>query len=658
MPSVNAPLTSPAAAEPAPAPFHENIPRQCLALGGWVLFWMAAEHLLRRWGLGPRHLLIAPLGVLAAAALGARGWLFRLATSVRFALAQGAFLIGAVLLAAVVPQRGPAPGPRWAAALADTTRCGEVFRSLWFGALLAALAASMLAVTWKRRPYPLARLGFLLVHVAPALMFLGLLWGRLAGVRTQEWLRPGATLDTLHPAEGPLPLPGFRLRLERSDLTPGDPGLRVYAWIPPAGPVAFPAQAGASAALGGGYRMDLLQVMGNAVATGQVVESPNAPATPALRVVLGLGLPEPLVGQLLAGSPQLGRQDEPGGRFAVVFREAWDDGLLGSLRPSPPSAEQLVLESQGRALEHSARPGDSWELPGFTLKVTRIFPDFAIRPGPDGQPEAYSRSDAAREPWAQLDLAQADGRVRRLLLSAREPEVSDRLNAANLPAGITLRYRRDGEEYQRRFVVFTRRDLRIRLLQDGRILREEPLVLQRPFIVEPGLSVTPEHLIERADPVLVAGPDGNAPGRHPALRARISDPRTGAVEERWLEARLPGGPAPVVRFLDGKVALSYRDRLPEAGDDHSELVILDAQDRELGRKLIGPGQPLDFGGFRFRQTRGDPDDPQVAGIEAVREPGLWLIRTGFASLLLGCVWMFYLKPALKRRARGAQEATS
>jgi hypothetical protein len=87
-------------------------------------------------------------------------------------------------------------------------------------------------------------------------------------------------------------------------------------------------------------------------------------------------------------------------------------------------------------------------------------------------------------------------------------------------------------------------------------------------------------------------------------------------------------------------------------------VILDAQDRELGRKLIGPGQPLDFGGFRFRQTRGDPDDPQVAGIEAVREPGLWLIRTGFASLLLGCVWMFYLKPALKRRARGAQEATS
>jgi hypothetical protein len=39
----------------------------------------------------------------------------------------------------------------------------------------------MLTVTWKRRPYDLARAGFLLVHTAPSMILLGALWGRLQG---------------------------------------------------------------------------------------------------------------------------------------------------------------------------------------------------------------------------------------------------------------------------------------------------------------------------------------------------------------------------------------------------------------------------------------------------------------------------------------------
>jgi hypothetical protein len=38
-----------------------------------------------------------------------------------------------------------------------------------------------------------------------------------------------------------------------------------------------------------------------------------------------------------------------------------------------------------------------------------------------------------------------------------------------------------------------------------------------------------------------------------------------------------------------------------------------------------------------------------------RAPSLRLIQTGFASLLLGSAWMFYLKPWLKRReAKGTR----
>jgi hypothetical protein len=155
-------------------PFHEHIPRQALALAGWVGFWAALEAWLGARGLDGRGqglVLLAALAAAGAAALlTARPWLFRLLTSVRFAVTQGAFLGAAVALGMAASRAG---GP---AAL----RGQALFRSLWFCALLAVLAASMLAVTWKRRPYTLARLGFLLVHVAPSLILLGALGQRLA----------------------------------------------------------------------------------------------------------------------------------------------------------------------------------------------------------------------------------------------------------------------------------------------------------------------------------------------------------------------------------------------------------------------------------------------------------------------------------------------
>jgi hypothetical protein len=146
-------------------PFHENLPRQILALAGWVAFWVLAERLMRGMGLEGRRQLAVFLALLSlvggGAALAARGRAFLLLSSVRFAVAQGAWLIAAVLSAML-----GGPG---------------LLGGLWFRALLALLAASMLAVTWKRRPYDLARTGFLLVHVAPSLALLGTLWDQFAG---------------------------------------------------------------------------------------------------------------------------------------------------------------------------------------------------------------------------------------------------------------------------------------------------------------------------------------------------------------------------------------------------------------------------------------------------------------------------------------------
>jgi hypothetical protein len=153
----------------------EDLPRQALLLAGWAGFWLGAEGLLAQAGLAPGQrdlaLLAALAGLGAAAALAAGGWTWRLLTSVAFAFLQTLALGAAVLAGALLPGV-------------------EVFHSLWFQALLALLAASMLAVTWKRRPYPPSRFGFLLVHVAPSLVLAGGLWGR-----SSPWQGPGRWLS-------------------------------------------------------------------------------------------------------------------------------------------------------------------------------------------------------------------------------------------------------------------------------------------------------------------------------------------------------------------------------------------------------------------------------------------------------------------------------
>ena len=98
------------------SPFHEHMPRQALALAGWIGCWMVLEHLLRARGLEGRTQLAVFLAALAVigggAALVARRWVFRLLTSVRFAVTQGTFLIAAVALAMAAGLAG------WALAVA------------------------------------------------------------------------------------------------------------------------------------------------------------------------------------------------------------------------------------------------------------------------------------------------------------------------------------------------------------------------------------------------------------------------------------------------------------------------------------------------------------------------------------------------------------
>jgi hypothetical protein len=287
----------------------------------------------------------------------------------------------------------------------------------------------------------------------------------------------------------------------------------------------------------------------------------------------------------------------------------------------------------------------------FTFKA--MFPHFATRTKPDGKVEAFSASDKPVDPWVQLEQDRGDGVPRKVFLSARQPVVSDHLNQPNLPEGARLRYVREGEEPQWRFAVFTKSDKRVRLLEDGRVKREEPFDVNRVFVVEKGLSITPlalwEHAEYQAD--FRPHPDPALASRylHPALKLRLTDLATGECESRWLDIADPRRIDTGTRMLGGRVGLVLRQRRMEPKAMFSDLNILDTQGNTLARKVVGLGDPLLHAGFKLYQIGSGMEGGESSTILIMREPGRPLIITGLLLLLAGACWMFHLKPWFKER---------
>jgi len=636
---------------------------QALLLCGWGAFWMGAQSFMLAQGLGSKGqvgcLLMGLLLVFGGTFLAARAPFLRLLTSTSFAVVQIFFLGLAVATGALLPQEVLPPGSpggdgaffgSWNQAL----HLGDVHHSLWFLALLAVLSLSMLAVAWKRGPYSLARAGFLLVHIAPTFALMGALWSQFAGVKARVELKAGQGTYTFQRTQGPpYVLPGFQVRLERFEARPRPSGFRLAVASRKGGLGASVTDSralslveGQKGKLPGGLEFEVERLVPDAldfrIEAGEMPLAPAfSPDPDLLLVVLGVGGPEPLLGLLQAFGEERFRKDEPLGRFAVLFRERLDPNLLAALRPHQPRAERLVATFQGQILGVPAKAGERLEVGGSNLRVMATYPDFQVRKDVAGNPVMSSRSAEPRDPWLDVELTPPGKAPRRVLLSARQPDYTDHLNAPNLPEGLSLRYLREGEEWQRRFVVFSNAERRVALVEAGIVMKEGTWDLNRPFVVAPGLSVTAVGLFDRyySTPANLAMAPGIA-----AVRLKVTDPLTATSERAWL--RSDGQPQ---AFFGGRVTLEGL-RLPsDPRRLHSTLLVTDPQGRELARKVVGVNDPLVYDGLSFLQSPHPARDPEASALLVVDQPGAWIAWLGFVLLLMGIPWMFYLKPWLKRR---------
>ncbi len=81
-----------------------------------------------------------------------------------------------------------------------------------------------------------------------------------------------------------------------------------------------------------------------------------------------------------------------------------------------------------------------------------------------------------------------------------------------------------------------------------------------------------------------------------------------------------------------------------------------AQGASQQKAVISVNDPMTYAGWTLYQVNYNPEDPTYSGLEAVYDPGVAWVFTGFFLISLGVFWMFYVEPRLKRTKKAAAAA--
>jgi hypothetical protein len=134
--------------------------------------------------------------------------------------------------------------------------------------------------------------------------------------------------------------------------------------------------------------------------------------------------------------------------------------------------------------------------------------------------------------------------------------------------------------------------------------------------------------------------------RNPAVQIELV--QDGAPKEKLLRADPPEG-----MFLDPERALVFEKRDKEVKAFLSTITASQGPETLARGQLVSVNEPLTVAGWTLYQVNYNPEDPSYSGLEAVHDPGVPWVFTGFALISIGVAYMFYVEPRLKARKPAA-----
>lgn len=537
----------------------------------------------------------------------------------------------------------------------------EFYTSWWFEGLLGLFGFNVLFSIVVRWPLAPRQAGFAITHLSLLLVLAGAWVTQEFGIQGQLGLQEGQTAEEFRIDE-----PELTIEVDQQEAA-----LRLPQWIDgTAEPVVFAAERRPEVSAGG-LKARVLGYLPDARERVEVLND-NPQTQPAIEVSMpGAGT----AGAIWIFADEMPEQ----GSLPILFSVVSDAAELERrLNPPPPDLSDqgtLVLKLGEKRIQvpvaqATSQPASMPES-GYSARVLRYLPHAMVQ----GTGVANA-SERPVNPAVEVEISGPSG-TRKTWAFACFPELGSmhgRKDQEGEQLEVTLE--RKPEEPGFPIEIFAGPDGRLQVRfspQNGEPSVHELSVGQGLESPWDGIRLTVLRRFDRARRQTIVEPV-SPPGENPSPTLEVEVSGAGQPAKVWVRKHMPVTQTLDDRqfllvFTDATVPLGFALKLDEftAGrypgshvprSFESQVTIID---REAGReqpRVISMNNPTKYGGYTLFQssfTEGERGGADTSVLSVSRNPGKWIVFTGYFGLIVGLIWVVVLR-MIERRPQPAMVA--
>ncbi|TVL99836.1 MAG: hypothetical protein CV087_16450 [Candidatus Brocadia sp. WS118] len=529
------------------------------------------------------------------------------------------------------------------------TELNNVFYSYWFAFLLVLLCANLICCTIKRWRNTFMQTGFILTHLSLVLILVGgvvkFQLGVKGGVNVYEGKSVNYFLTQLINRQGKLDyvkkdLP-FSIALDDFILEKNEPKFQLVSYIKNKDrQKILEVKVGQRQRVpGSGYKVTIKDYIPDAELKQEPVNTSDTPDNPAIFVKL-LGSDKVTAeGWLLAHDRNYYEDKKQNLRVEYIWLSSQEEleKTVSSIETAHPKISVMISE-QGLSQDYPMELNKTFKLEGTNYSIRML--QYVLNYG-DRRPLAEQPTD---NPSVQVEINGPDGSETRWVFE-KFPDWDKMHPAKYKNLKITCSGIASGHMARNTIRLFQSPEGKQVMvsIKDNHITSAIPWELEKKYTIAdlnhqimvsnyfPSFDFKKE-VIKKSDEVGM-----------PAIFVEVEGP-SGKVDD-WLFSNQQYA----TWYTDNNLALVYESTGDSIKHFTSKLRI-EENGQTVAEKTIRVNDPLTYKGYVIYQSSYDPEAGSFSGLQVVKDPGIPIVYAGFGALCFGVVFIFYIKPFLRKKS--------
>jgi len=532
----------------------------------------------------------------------------------------------------------------------------DIFHSYWFSFLLVLLCVNLGCCTVKRWRNKVLMIGFLVTHISIILILVGCVIDLLTGVKGGVNVYEGSSVDYYLTRADYQKVPlGFQVFCDDFMIEKHPPKYKLITYVKDKDKQkAVSLKVGKKISIPGtNYSATVKEFIADAEVLHEPINVSDEPKNPALYIQFSAKGAVTAEGWLLAKDHNWYNDNQRNLKIDYVWAdndEAHERLANAAAKSTKPKLE-ISIEGKNIVKTVPVEEGQKVSIKGtdYTVEIKDFALDYSKRLVPLSDQEPSN-------PAVLVEISGPQGKDSRWSFS-KYPDYQDKAHQViykdvKLLCSVPENF--SDAKHRVRIVQNKSGKKTISYIKNEEVISINDWELNKSYNVADSeleirvIKYFPSHGLKKSVVKRVGGHEGHnhGPGEHagnPAVLIEMEGPR-GKVAE-WVFAHTPPHWYP-----DNNFAVLYEKSGMEIKDYKSILRVVE-NGKTMVTKTIEVNNALKYKGFVFYQSSYDPEGERYTGLQVTKNPGLLVVYTGFIMLCIGIVFIFYVKPFLRRKLK-------